>query len=241
MAAINRGWRNTSAEFVTWMAGDDRYLPDALCRLASELSQQPEAAFVHADADLVDSEGRVTGRLTPGDVQFADLAFEFRLVPQTALIRRSALARAGMFDEGRRFAADHDLFLRLAQYFPGRYVQFAAAQYRLHSASEDAQNYPAVAEATIDVTRRFFERPDLAPHQRALRARGLAGAHLFAGTAYCLAGDRANGWRMLRVAVRHDLLAAATSRRGWGLMARLLAPVRLEPYRLRNAFARRAA
>jgi glycosyltransferase involved in cell wall biosynthesis len=241
MAAINRGWRRTEAELVTWMAGDDRYLPGALRRLASELRQHPEAAFVHAGADLLDGAGRVTGRLWPGDVQFAELAFEFRLVPQTALIRRSALDRAGMFDEARRFAADYDLFLRLAQFYPGRFVPFVAAQYRVHAASEDAQNYPTVAQATLDVVCHCFQRPDLTPHQSSLKSRALAGAHLFAGTAYCLAGNRAQGWRMLWRAARLNWPALFATRRGLGLWARLLAPTRLEPYRLRTALGRRSA
>src|SRR5690349_10466623 len=37
MAAINRGWQRTQADFVTWMAGDDRYRPGALRRLADAL------------------------------------------------------------------------------------------------------------------------------------------------------------------------------------------------------------
>src|SRR5688572_2187872 len=82
MAAINRGWQATSAEFVTWMAGDDRYKPGALQRLASGLQEHPAAAVAHAQAHVIDEHDRVVAHLAPGSVGLRDLIFEFSLVPQ---------------------------------------------------------------------------------------------------------------------------------------------------------------
>lgn len=234
MAAINHGWRATTAEFVTWMAGDDRLRPGALFRLAEALQAHPGAAAVHADAELIDERGRSLGHLAPGNVQLRELVFEFTLVPQTALIRRAALDRSGLFDESLRLAADYDLFLRLAQYHRLCHVPITAADYRVHTGSQDAQNQGAVGQAVIDVVTRFFQRPDLSPEQRSWRARGLAGAYLFSGTSRCLAGQRLGAWPFWWRAVRLQPRSAFATRRGLGLLLRLLSPLRYKPYQLRG-------
>jgi glycosyltransferase involved in cell wall biosynthesis len=237
MAAINRGWRRTTAEFVTWMAGDDRLWLGALARLAQALRDNPQAAAAHADARIVDEGGKPIGQLRPGNVQLRELAFEFTLVPQTSLIRRTALERSGAFDESLRLAADHDLFLRLAQYYPLVYVPFLAADYRVHAGSQDAHDQFAVGQATVAVVTRFFQRGDLSAEQLAMRAHALAGANLFAGTCLCLAHRRREAWPFWWRAAKLDSATPAT-RRGMGLLLRLLSPIYLRPYQARAFFPR---
>ena len=173
------------------------------------------------------------GALRPGNVQFRDLAFEFTLVPQTALIRRRALERSGGFNESLRLAADYDLFLRLAQYASLAYVPFLAADYRMHAGSQDAQNQAAVGQATLSVIMGFFRRADLTAEQRALRRHALAGATLFAGACLCLAGRRREAWPLWRQAAQLEPTALFT-RRGLGLLLRLLSPIHLQPYQMRR-------
>lgn len=225
VAAINRGWRRTRADFVTWMAGDDVYKPGAIRRLAEELLAHPEAGFVHADAEIIDEAGALIKRVRPGQVTLRDLVRAFEIIPQTALIRRAALERAGMLDERRRFAADWDLFLRLAQYYPSRYAPFTAAARRLHSGSEDVQNVAAVGEAAIDVIGEFFSRTDLTREQRALWRHGFAGSRLTAAWCYCVSGRRRQAWKvMLEGLVQMPQILLTL--KGLKVLARLLTPFR---------------
>jgi glycosyltransferase involved in cell wall biosynthesis len=227
MAAINRGWRRTQAEFVTWWAGDDRYKPGALARLAAALRAHPEAGVVHAEADIIDADGHVVGHLAPGAIGFDDLAIEFTMVSQTTLIRRSALALSGMMDEQRRFSADWDLFLRLSQHVPFQYERFTACEYRTHGGSEDNRNLVAAGIGAVDVIDSFFRRTDLTEAQRRRASAGRAGARLFAAWCAVVAGSRARAWRLLAEAMRLDPRVVFTSRAGPRLVARLLVPVTL--------------
>ena len=234
MAAINRGWRATQAEFVTWMAGDDRLRPGALARLAEALRQHPEAGAVHAEADLIDGGSHRFGHLAPGEIQLADLLFDFSVVMQTVLFRREAVARAGYCDETRRLAADYDLMLRVAKDWRLHFEPFTAADYRLHAGSEDARHLAEVGQTTLDVVAGFFSRLDLSPEQRHHRPRALAGAHLMAATCCAMAGQRWAGWKHWSEAVRLHPAASLTTQRGLGALFRLVAPVQIRPYQLRE-------
>jgi glycosyltransferase involved in cell wall biosynthesis len=227
MAAINRGWRRTSAEFVTWWAGDDRYKPGALGRLAASLQTHPDAGVVHAEADIIDAEGYVVGHIAPGPVSFDDLAVEFKMISQTTLIRRSALERSGMMDEGRRYSADWDLFLRLSAHVPFVYERFTAAEYRTHSGSEDNRNLVRAAAGAIEVIDSFFSRADLTPAQRERGAAARAGVRLFAGWCAVVGGARRAAWRLLADALREDPRMLFATRAGPRLLMRLLLPVAL--------------
>jgi len=231
MAAINRGWQRTTAEFVTWWAGDDRYRPGAISGLVKEFQCHPDAGFVHAAADLINEQGDVVFHVDPGPIQLLDLVVAFTMMSQSALIRRSALQRSGMMDESRRLAADWDLFLRLAQYYPIAYAPFTAAERRLHAGSEDARAGEAGGLAGVDVVTSFFQRPDLTNEQRQLRKYGMAGSALGAGWAHCIAGKRSQAARKLIEAVRTAPSALWKAPAGWRLLARLLIPFSFRPNR----------
>jgi glycosyltransferase involved in cell wall biosynthesis len=234
MAAINRGWRRTTAPFVTWMAGDDRLKPGAIGRLVNELRQHPEAAVAHGDAEVIDANGAVLSHISPGQVQLPELTFWFSLMPQSTVIRRAALERSGIMDETRRFAADYDLFLRLAQYYTFHYVPFVAAQWRSHAASEDARNYEMVGDAVIDVVDGFFQRADLTEVQRSLWPRARTGSRCFAGGNFCLVGKRVRALSMLWQALQGDPSLLWRTRQGRHFLLRLMSPVQVPPFRLKG-------
>lgn len=224
MAAINKGWKRTTAEFVTWWAGDDRYKPGAIRRLATELEAHPQAAVAHGDANMIDEQGEIIRRVRPGNIQLIDLFKRFGLVPQSALIRRSALTLSGMMDEKKKLAADWDLFLRIAQYFEMRYVPFLASECRLHSGSEDARNRDRLGPASIAVIDEFFERPDLTQEQRRGHKYAIAGSRLIAAYYYFAGGNRDLGVQMLCTAMKVAPSVFFTTPAGPRLLAQLLIP-----------------
>ncbi len=229
MASINAGWKATDAEFVTWWAGDDRYLPGALSCLVAELKKHPSASFVHADADVIDEHGTIIGRSTPGHVTLVDLVGGFPVVPQTTLIRRSALAKAGMMNESLRLAADWDLYLRLLQYYPSHYLPLTVAQRRIHAGSEDSVNVGRSGEACSVVLNSFFSRPDLTVDQLQLKRRALACAQLSQAWASVVSNSRDDAWDNLWAAIKLHPPSPISTRVGRHLLARLLWPFKVGP------------
>ena len=158
------------------------------------------------------------------DVQLQDLIVWFWIVPQSVLIRRSALARSGMMDETRRLAADWDLFLRLAQYYPMHYVPIVVSERRQHEGSEDVKNLGPLAMACMDVVEAFFKRADLTEKQRHLKPLGIAGSRFWAGWYYCASGNVRMGYQMLFAAMRASPKTFFASPAALRLLARLLLP-----------------
>lgn len=230
MASINAGWRTTDAEFVTWWAGDDRYLPNALNRLTEKFQKHPEAGFVHADADVIDEHGAIIGRSKPGHVTLADLIGGFPVVPQTTLIRRSALQRAGMMNESLRLAADWDLYLRLLQYYPSCYLPLTVAQRRIHAGSEDSMNVARSGDACRVVMASFFSRADLTSGQRQLERKAFACACLTQAWASVVTNCRRDAFGHLWAAIKLHPSSTISTKVGRHLLARLLWPFKLEPH-----------
>lgn len=241
MAAINRGWKESTAPFLMWFAADDLLLPGGISRLANELARRSEAGFVHADMDVLDAEGKRVSTIKTHDVTLADLVLEFGIMPQSTMIRRSALEVSGMMDERRRLAADWDLFLRLLQYSAGHHVEFTPAARRIHAGSEDVQDSRASADAIMDVMDSFFKRPDLTPSQTKLRKTAFASSRAAAALLYCNSRESRQSRKLFWEACRSDASVLWRSRPGRHLLPSLVARsiMGLEAFKSFQASARR--
>jgi hypothetical protein len=133
-----------------------------------------------------------------------------------------------MLDEGRRLAADWDLYLRLAQYYPTQYIPFTAATRRMHSGSEDTRDVEGVLRAIIDVMDCFFRRQDLTNEQRKLRNRGTAVSRLNLAAFYQWAGKRPQAKKTLLEAAKISPPMLFTTRLGRHALLRLMIPFNLK-------------
>jgi glycosyltransferase involved in cell wall biosynthesis len=234
MAAINRGWMKSSAELVMWFAGDDLLNPGGIRRLAEELHAHPEVGFVHGDMDVINKSGELVSTIRPGDVELEDIVAQFKIMPQSTIIRRSVLRASGMMDEKRRLAADWDLFLRILQYSPGLYVPFTAATRRIHDGSEDVLNPSAQADAVLDVLNKFFERTDLTENQRKLKNKGIASSQIMAALLQNTARNRSKAIELLRAALKIHPFMVFRTRAGRHLLISLLLGSAVDTARLRR-------
>jgi glycosyltransferase involved in cell wall biosynthesis len=132
-ATRNIGVKASSGEYVAFLDDDDLWLPHKLKQQVSPLDMHPEAAAVYSPC-IVRFAGRermipATGRGPSGFVLKA--LVNGNLAPVHGyLVRRSAIDRAGYFDEHLACLEDWDLWLRIALQSPFMFLPGCVGIYR---------------------------------------------------------------------------------------------------------------
>lgn len=135
--AINKGLARATGDVVAWLNSDDVYRRGAVRAAVAALDADPSLAFVYADLDSIDAEGRVFNTIRYAPYTLLDL-LAFRIIGQpTVFFRRRALQQAGALDPGYNFLLDHHLWLRLAQQGGMRYIPHTLAAARHHPAAKN--------------------------------------------------------------------------------------------------------
>lgn len=142
-AARNTGILAAKGEFLVFLDSDDSLRPDALERHIEAAQAHPTASVFHGAHQVVDRDGRKRSwhaAESLGPDPFHTLLRENRFPPNVYMIRRSTLARVGLFDRTLQGSEDWDMWLRLAaaayEFIP---VPGAAAVYRAYSGSLSKQ------------------------------------------------------------------------------------------------------
>lgn len=160
-AARNAGIRAASGSLIAFLDSDDIWLPNKLARELECFNNDPELALVHSD--VFSQKGGVRVRAKAGRKKFSGNCYfeffsnspEFPSLP-TVVVRASAIARVGVFDESLRTSEDIDLWLRIARFFRFGFVDEPLVIRRVHG--ENLSN---------DMSK-FFDT-DLAVYEKALK------------------------------------------------------------------------
>lgn len=187
-AARNRGLDDLepAVDAVAFLDHDDRWLPRTLATLVHALRHAPDGCIgAHGIARYVDASGApllpgeleshlrrrrgvTDGRLTEWPIDrpttFANLVFTCCIPVGTALIRRSALARVGRFDERAVPADDYDMWTRLARLGAYAFVDEVVMEYRRHAQPTWARPR-GIGRGSAYVRRKMIESPENTPEQ----------------------------------------------------------------------------
>lgn len=204
--ARNTGVRAGTGDLVAFLDSDDLWMPDKLKQSVAALEGDAEAGVVYTDFRMHEIETglryqvpmyRTSGRMA------RRLFVECRGVSTSTIVcRRACLDKVGLFDEELFRAQDWDMFIRLAEVFPFRFVPEVLTERRLHRGNLSVVHRDLYREYNLRViAKAVARRPDL---YKALEGEAFA-------RAYCRFGLDAYGRLEMRAA-RRDLARSLWSR-----------------------------
>jgi Glycosyl transferase family 2 len=161
--ARNTGIRRSNGEFVVFLDGDDRLMPDALRVNVEHLIDRPACAFVSGEHRYIDADGQVLAewaRPTVTSDHYVELLKgNYIGCPSAVMFRRAVFAAVGQFDERFVPCEDYELFLRVARRFPVCAHGELTAEYRKHgeSASDNPGRMLRAALTTLHAHRPFVK------------------------------------------------------------------------------------
>jgi glycosyltransferase involved in cell wall biosynthesis len=175
------GARNTAiaaarGELLALLDADDVWLPDHLERVVAAFDAEPELALVHANIERIDASGRTTEtwprRWRNRKDPYAAVATRLEHVScPTVVFRRRCVEEIGGFDP--QFTGlgceDRDLWLRIFERYPVRYIDHVTARYRTHG-SNMSGNHRKMAAARQRLLEKLSRTPRGAPLTRHVAA-----------------------------------------------------------------------
>ena len=170
-------------DYVTYVDGDDRYLPTKLEKEAGLLAASPGAQIAFSNSYYISSEGERIGvwaesRPPQGDVfqQTFSRAFPKRNVFRMELVKYSSWKALGFHDPELRILEDLDMRIRLAKHFRVVYYDEPLSEIRLHGtglSNADASEKLATLERILRKNVHLLH--DLEPAARTATLRHLRG------------------------------------------------------------------
>ena len=166
--AINRGFANTSGEFMGWLNSDDMLLPGALAAVARHFVKHPETDLVYGHRAVIDEDDRQVGSwiVPPHDDWPLELA---DFVPQETMFWRRSLweAAGGRLDPRYHYALDWELLLRFKD-AGARMVRlpYVMGAFRLHA---DQKTTTRLDVAATDTDRLLAGRGAPSAHEDRLK------------------------------------------------------------------------
>jgi hypothetical protein len=122
-------------QFLSWRNADDVLRPGAVRAVVEQFRSDPAAMMVYGQADFVDGSGlpiEPLRRVEPFNLARLVEVHDY-IVQPAAFVRREALAAVGHVDETLHWSMDWDLWIRIGQRFPVRYLPVLLATVRLHA------------------------------------------------------------------------------------------------------------
>lgn len=235
-AARNAAIARSRGRYLALLDCDDVWHQDHLARAVAALEQDPGTVLVHGNVRFIDATGESVGRFLghrhwdrwAHDPFRAILLRHEHVACPTAVFRKQTVEETGGFD--LRYdgfgCEDRDMWLRLALMGRVRYLDYHAADYRVHSGGMSRKR-----ERMLQARRMLVERMREFPPGRRLYSSALAAVAL--SEAEECSGETERG-RIVRAYLR-AIRCAPHDIRGWRGLVRACAPGWLRTIREHDA------
>lgn len=203
-ATINKGWRRSTGQILTWLNSDDTYLPGAIKSGVEYLLSHPETGIVFADSIFTDSDGTFLERTRPlpaFDYSEFVAGCENPISQPSSFIRRSVIENAGELDSAYYYFMDWDFWLRAGLHSKIDYVPEIWSTYRLHAESKTVAQAKKAAPELEYMYRKYYSRPDLPSQILKIKKKAMMNMYFTSGGYYLKGDDRISAAKMARKAI----------------------------------------
>ncbi len=188
--AINKGWRMTRGEIVTWLNADDVLAPGAIRQAVEALLASGErVAGVYGNCTYIDENGQPKAAYPARSFDYTSLVMlTENFIPQPGtFLWRTWIERVGMLDETLHYVMDYDLWLRLGMYTQLLYIPLEMSRTRLHNDAKTLTSAPRFGAELARMFIRLVAHPDFPYSLRPHRTVILRNAFIHAAS-YCFWG-----------------------------------------------------
>jgi glycosyltransferase involved in cell wall biosynthesis len=188
--STNRAFEACDGELLGYLSSDDLLRPDAVATLVEAIERRPDAVVVYPDYLLIDEQGEVIDRMHCGEFDLLEVLRNYDpIIGPGALVRRSAIDRAGAMDPAFPTNVDFEWWLRLILEGPFVWVPEPLASYRRHTGmlSQSARS-PEMASLPVKLIDHFYARDDLPEEVLAVRGEAYRSAYMI-GAILCTNED----------------------------------------------------
>jgi glycosyltransferase involved in cell wall biosynthesis len=139
-AAINKGLRRATGDWVAWQNSDDIYYPGTFHGFARAVQNNPDADLIIGDMLLIDMEDRPLRSIHYVRPSYNALRAEgMVLANQASFWRRPLHEQLGWLDEMLHCSFDYEWFLRLTRGRKAAHVKEIWGGFRLHDSAKTHQ------------------------------------------------------------------------------------------------------
>ncbi|MBD2778481.1 glycosyltransferase family 2 protein [Iningainema tapete] len=161
-AARNTGIAHAQGEYIAFLDADDLWEPTKLEKQVRCLEEHPKVGLVHSWTLLVDSEGKVTGKVLKSQIEgdaWQQIVQKNTVVVSSVIVRSSCLETVGVFDRDLHYCEDYDMWIRLASRYPFAVVKEPLTRYRLHPGTLSTHCQGVLQSFRILIERAFQSAP----------------------------------------------------------------------------------
>lgn len=190
---INKGWKMTEGEIITWLNSDDTFYPDSISKAVTYLQNHPETGIVFGDSMFTEADGTDLYKSEPvPNFNFPEYVLNCvnTITQPSAFIRREVVRKIGYLDESYNYLMDWDFWLRAGRYFKIDYIPELLSTYRLHPDSKTVAQASDLAPELEVLYKNFFSLDGLSDEIKEIENEAMMNMYFTSG-AYYLKGSKA--------------------------------------------------
>lgn len=133
--SLNSAIAQAQGKFIARQDADDISLPNRLEEQLRYFEQHPEVALLGTSIDLIDDEGKITGKRVISADPSKNFFRSSWFAHGSVMFKSKIVRELGGYNELFRYSQDYELWLRIAKHYPVRGLAQELYQLRLHGES----------------------------------------------------------------------------------------------------------